>query len=429
MDTTVSAKQVRVGDIIRGGYRLERFIARGGAGSVWLAKHTDNDRQAAVKVLDPDLTQDEQYIRRFVREARLVADIRHPNIVRIFSLKAIDKQFAIIMEYLDGPNLEQFLESTRMSALQAVHVTLQVLDALESVHAAGVVHRDLKPQNIIVLGTANSDLSMVPSIKLLDFGCAKDQSGDEVTQLGAIIGTPAYMAPEQVTGDPISAATDIYAVGEILYEMLTGKPVFAGKAAPNLLRKLDRQIPQIEIPRTIYQSQRFETIIEACLRSEPERRPTIERLMLVLQELRDVLLAHDESSTATLFHYEKRDGSVTTSSGIPIEDADIFDTIDTHVTYSDVTTLVYESRDEQEASVSRRIQERQSLSNVETIPVEDDLLISDSELNPADFDLVTDSQATKPSNLGMAEMHRLWWGTSGITVLSMIAISLGLLFG
>ncbi len=210
---------VRQGDIVRG-YRLDRLIAEGGMGAVWAATHTTLGRRAAVKLLAPSLSANREYVSRFLSEARIVNDFRHPNIVDIFDFVEMESphRVACIMELLEGPTLAEVIKQGKLSAAKSMQITLQIVGALEQVHAAGVVHRDLKPQNIIIVAPLDADFTNTCAAKILDFGIAK-QGGvqtEHKTATGAIMGTPAYMAPEQVAAADVSAATDLYALAEML---------------------------------------------------------------------------------------------------------------------------------------------------------------------------------------------------------------------
>jgi eukaryotic-like serine/threonine-protein kinase len=210
-----------LGEII-GGYRLERPLGRGGMGSVFAASHVKLGRAAAVKVISGRFANDEGALARFLREAKAVNDVQHPNIVDIFDFVEVDnpRRVACIMEYLDGPSLKEVLLQGALSPRQAVNVTLQLASALEAVHALGIVHLDLKPANIVVIGSLESDLAEVPSVKLLDFGAARVLDGDRTSrsEAGTILGTPAYIAPEQIGGGAaIGANADVYALAEVLY--------------------------------------------------------------------------------------------------------------------------------------------------------------------------------------------------------------------
>jgi eukaryotic-like serine/threonine-protein kinase len=219
-------------------YKLLDKIGEGASGEVWSAEHLELGRKVALKLLAPEHASAKDAIDRFRREARAVAAISHPNLVGLYDFgKARDGRVYLAMELLDGEALERRLDREPMSWKGAAELAIQASHALEAAHAAGLVHRDLKPANLFV--TKNGTL------KLLDFGVAmalSDVPTDEKRQKGfAIFGTPEYMAPEQVAGEPVDARCDVYALGCVLYEMLTGEPPFSGKSTAEILGKQVRE--------------------------------------------------------------------------------------------------------------------------------------------------------------------------------------------
>ena len=280
-----------LGELI-GGYRLDSVIGQGGMGTVFLGTHAMLGRKAAVKVLSARLAADQDYIARFFQEARVAAEARHPNVVDIVDyVSTVDpRRVAFVMELIEGPALSEVLRSRRLDLVQAAHIGLQLADALTAVHALGVVHRDLKPDNILIVGDLAGDLSPVPSCKVLDFGIAKatDLGSGALTAAGMILGTPAYMAPEQITGQQVSAATDVYAMGELLYEMLTAERLFAGPQLDILQAKVGAEAPLIRLPPELPCRTRLIPLITACLASREADRPTTQDLQA---GLRDILAA------------------------------------------------------------------------------------------------------------------------------------------
>ncbi len=218
-------------------YKLQDKIGEGASGEVWAAEHLELGRKVALKLLAPEHAAAKDAIDRFRREARAIAAISHPNLVQLYDFgKARDGRVYLAMELLDGEPLDKALGAP-MSWKAAVRLAIQAAQALEAAHAAGLVHRDLKPANLFL--TKNGTL------KLLDFGVAmalSDVPSDEKKQKGfAIFGTPEYMAPEQVAGEPVDARCDVYALGCVLYEMLTGFPPFSGKSSVEVLGKQVRE--------------------------------------------------------------------------------------------------------------------------------------------------------------------------------------------
>jgi serine/threonine protein kinase len=273
-----------------GGYRLLEVLGEGGMGCVFRACHVKLGRQAAIKVLSSELVTDPDYVSRFFHEAKVVAEIGHPNIVDIVDFIESDspRRVAYVMELLKGPTLSTALYERWLSVKQAINVALQLLDALVAVHAMNVVHRDLKPDNIIVLGSLDGDLSQRPSVKVLDFGIAKIEAPtiSHHTQTGSLMGTPAYMAPEQFANEKITSATDIYAFGEILFEMLTRKRAFPGpNVATTMGDKLGPDPPPLEIPADVPRSRQLTDVVRSCLARRPADRPTAQAIAPVLREM------------------------------------------------------------------------------------------------------------------------------------------------
>jgi len=278
---------VRIGEVIRG-YRLDNLIARGGMGAVYAATHESLRTRAAVKVLAPELARDRTYVARFLHEARIVNDVRHPNIIDVFDFAELDNppRVAFVMELLQGPSLAAALSKGPLTPKQAFNVTLQLADALAAVHAMGVVHRDLKPLNAMLVADLSTDLSKIPSIKLLDFGIAKlpEEAAEFKTATGLMMGTPAYMAPEQIANTEISPATDLYALAEIVYEMLTGKKMFTGDNLQVLGAKLGAGAPPLEIPRNLFEgAPQITALLRASVVAQPDARPSLDDFRMAVQ--------------------------------------------------------------------------------------------------------------------------------------------------
>ncbi|HRI49607.1 MAG TPA: protein kinase [Pseudomonadota bacterium] len=221
-------------------YRIIRQIGRGGMGNVYEARHEQIERRAAIKVLHPEYARDAEMAQRFFNEARAANVVGHPGLVSIYELGTLDNGAAyIIMEYLEGDSLRQRIRRPGgCQEVEALRIARQIAGALQAVHAKGIIHRDLKPDNIILV--ADSEVSGGERAKVLDFGIAKllhgSESGRGLTNTGAVVGTPAYMAPEQCgMRMPVSDRTDVYALGIMLFEMLAGKPPFYGEGPTALI--------------------------------------------------------------------------------------------------------------------------------------------------------------------------------------------------
>ena len=220
-----------------GSYRLLRLIGEGGMGAVYAAEHVLLGRSAAVKVLLPEHSSNQQIVTRFFNEARAATAIRHAGIVEIFDFGyAPDGTAYIAMALLDGESLGDRMKRGTIAAAPALAIARQIAGALAAAHDAGIVHRDLKPDNVFVV--PDDEVVGGERIKLLDFGIAKlaqDGAAHAKTSTGAVLGTPTYMAPEQCRGVAIDHRVDLYALGCILFEMLTGRPPFVGEGVGNVL--------------------------------------------------------------------------------------------------------------------------------------------------------------------------------------------------
>jgi serine/threonine-protein kinase len=259
----VSASEpLPAGTILGERYRLIEVIGDGGMGRVYRAEQLATGKPVALKVLHPEFVGDDQVARRFEREAQLTTQLSHPNIVNVIELGEWHGQLFIAMELVAGKSLAELITRSkgggRLTVKRTLNIIRPMLDALEYAHAFGVVHRDLKPENIMV---APAGLLSRETVKLLDFGIAKlgdraEPAGsapmatadtippmsEKLTHHGLVLGTPAYMSPEQIAGQEADARSDIYACGVVLYTMLTGQLPFDGDTSADVLRKhLDAQ--------------------------------------------------------------------------------------------------------------------------------------------------------------------------------------------
>ncbi len=213
MDTTLARPPV--GRLLDGRYRVESLIATGGMATVYLGTDTRLDRTVALKIMHAELANDEDFVRRFVGEARSVARLSHPNVVGVYDQGADGRTLYLAMEYVPGRNLRDLLnERGRLRPAEALDVMDGLLGGLGAAHAAGLVHRDVKPENVLL--TTNG------AVKVADFGLARMLAAGSHTKTGMLIGTAAYLAPEQVSRGTADARTDVYAAGILLFEMLTG---------------------------------------------------------------------------------------------------------------------------------------------------------------------------------------------------------------
>jgi len=250
-----------------GRYRLERRLGEGGMASVYLARDEELDRPVAIKLLADNLAGDEAFRERFLREARIAAGLAHANVVAVFDAGEEDGRPYIVMEYVDGETLADSLARAggRLAPGRAVDLALQACAGLEHAHAAGLVHRDVKPHNLL--------LRTDGVLKVADFGIVRAAEATRMTEIGTVLGTAAYLAPEAAKGEDATAAADIYALGAVLYELLTGRPprAFGSLAELALPRAPEPIRPVRELAPAV--PERIEAAVMRALEHEPERRP------------------------------------------------------------------------------------------------------------------------------------------------------------
>lgn len=257
-------------------YRLTSEIGRGGMGEVYQAKDTKLGRDVAIKVLPEELARDTDRIARFQREAKLLASLNHPNIAAIYGLEKSDDTHFLVMELIGGQTLADRIKAGAIPVEESLKLALQIAEALEAAHEKGVIHRDLKPANIKVTPDGK--------VKVLDFGLAKAFTGEQqvnlsnsptlseaATQQGVILGTAAYMSPEQARGKPVDKRTDVWAFGCVLYEMLSGKAAFQGEDVTEILAAVVKSGVNLDLlPSNIHP--RVREVITRCLQKEQKRR-------------------------------------------------------------------------------------------------------------------------------------------------------------
>jgi tetratricopeptide (TPR) repeat protein len=254
-------------------YKLERELGRGGMGVIYLAQDTNLDRKVALKFLGSAVDGNPEFKKRFTREAKAAAKVSHPNIVAIYDIGTQEGKAYIAMEFIEGGDLSKYLRKNgKLAPREAANILGQACAAMEAVHQAGVVHRDIKPENIV--------LTSGGLVKVMDFGLAMAQDM-RITTGNMIMGTPLYMSPEQAQGQEVDARTDIYALGMVLYELLTGAPPILGQDI------LERQISEMPPPPSSKNpaiTPELDAIIMKCIaKNREERYPTAQELQEALR--------------------------------------------------------------------------------------------------------------------------------------------------
>ncbi|HEY3935812.1 MAG TPA: serine/threonine-protein kinase [Bryobacteraceae bacterium] len=227
-----------------GDYRVIGIIGAGGMGTVYKVQHLISDRIEAMKVILPDLIESPELADRFMREIKVQARLSHPNIAALLNALRIDNQLLMVMEYVDGATLHSQLRQGVLTTAAGTDIAIQVLNALAYAHAQGVVHRDIKPANIMFTSGGMA--------KLMDFGIARSLSDQHLTRTGAAVGSVHYMSPEQVRGGEIDGRSDLYSVGILLYEMITGVKPIDGESSWGVMNAHLTQIPR---PPTVFNEQ------------------------------------------------------------------------------------------------------------------------------------------------------------------------------
>ena len=273
-------------------YRILQKLGAGGMGEVYLAEDSRLGRKVALKILSADLTKNEDRVRRFEQEARAASALTHPNIITIFDIGKEDSTHFIATEYIEGPTLRSVLARSRMKLGEVLDISLQTTAALAAAHSAGIIHRDIKPENIMVRPDG--------LVKVLDFGLAKlieaqapsTDSGARTiakanTDPGTVMGTAAYMSPEQARGQKVDARTDIFSLGVVIYEMIAGRPPFEGETASHLIVSiLEKEPPPLMRSAPDAPSELERIVTKALAKDKDERYQTVKDLLIDLKRLK-----------------------------------------------------------------------------------------------------------------------------------------------
>jgi len=289
--------QAAIGAVIGGRYRIVGLLGRGGMGTVYRGVQLGIDRPVAIKIISREVADDRVALQRFQREAKLTSRLTHPNSIRVFDfgVTAEDRPY-LVMELLQGRELAaELAEHGRLPPARAIAIAEQVLRALREAHGMGILHRDLKPENLFLRDVIGEE----DLVKVVDFGIAKSVEGDvsRVTQSGSLVGTPAYMSPEQSRGDELDGRSDLYAVGTILWEMLAGRlpfPPQGDSPVSILIARLTTPLPSLAaVAPDVPGVHHLEAALAALLADDPADRPAdADAALALLADVRKRLPAH-----------------------------------------------------------------------------------------------------------------------------------------
>jgi eukaryotic-like serine/threonine-protein kinase len=253
----------RKGTMVDERYRLDHKIGSGGMADVWLAEDTELDRNVAIKILHDRFAQDGEFVQRFQREAQSAAGLQHPNVVGVFDRGSFRDTYFIAMEYVDGPSLKDLVKGG-MGTEDAIAFTRQILNAARFAHRKGIIHRDLKPQNVLIDDEGRA--------RVADFGIARGGENSDITATGSVMGTAQYLSPEQAQGKPTTPRSDIYSIGVILYEALTGRVPFQGDSAVAVALKQVSEQPRRPSAINPNIPPALDAVVMRALAKDPEAR-------------------------------------------------------------------------------------------------------------------------------------------------------------
>lgn len=269
------------GQIINGRYEIVKLIGEGGMANVYLAFDPILKRNVAVKILRGDLSNDEKFIKRFKREAISASSLAHPNIVEIYDVGEENGNYFIVMEYVDGVTLKTLIKKrSKMILAEVLDITKQVASGLECAHASFIIHRDIKPQNIMVLDDG--------LVKITDFGIAVASNSESLTQTNSVMGSVHYLPPEQANGTGSTVKSDIYSLGIMMFEMLTGKVPFKGETAVEIaIKQLKEPLPSISLYRDDIPQSVENIILKACAKNPENRYENVKEMLYDLDHCLD----------------------------------------------------------------------------------------------------------------------------------------------
>src|SRR3954453_13891865 len=285
---------VAQGTVVDNRYRVQRRLGSGGMADVYLADDSQLGREVALKMLHRRFSRDREFVERFRREASAAAGLQHPNVVSVFDRGEYDGTYYIAMEYLPGRTLKDVIrEKAPIDQLRAIAFAIQILQAAAFAPRRGVIHRDFKPHNVIV-GADHR-------LKVTDFGIAR-AGASEMTETGSIMGTAQYLSPEQAQGQRVGAASDLYSIGVVLYEMLTGRVPFTGESAVSIaLKHVSEEPPALRALRPGVHPRLEQAVGRALLKDSAQRYASADEFIAALEQGGPAIVSGDNSGGTSTF--------------------------------------------------------------------------------------------------------------------------------
>jgi Serine/threonine protein kinase len=286
------------GQKIDGRYQIIRTIGEGGMANVYLAYDTILDREVAVKVLRGDLANDEKFVKRFQREAKAASSLNHPNIVEMYDVGEDNGNYFLVMEYVDGRTLKNLIKKRgALSLTEVIDIMLQLTSAIACAHDSYIIHRDLKPQNVMILEDGRA--------KIMDFGIAIALNSTELTQTNSVMGSVHYLPPEQANGSGTTIKSDIYSLGILMYELLTGKLPFKGENAVEIaIKQMKEKLPGICSQNELIPQSIENIVLRACAKNPKNRYDSVAEMH---EDLKTGLSAEKKEDKRVVYKYQEND--------------------------------------------------------------------------------------------------------------------------
>lgn len=286
------------GQKIDGRYQIIRTIGEGGMANVYLAYDTILDREVAVKILRGDLAGDEKFVKRFQREAKAASSLNHPNIVEMYDVGEDDGNYFLVMEYVDGRTLKSLIKKRgALSLTETVDIMLQLTSGIAHAHDSYLIHRDIKPQNVLILEDGRA--------KITDFGIAIALNSAELTQTNSVMGSVHYLPPEQANGSGASIKSDVYSLGILMYELLTGKLPFKGENAVEIaIKQMKEQIPSLKAQNPAIPQSIENIVLKACAKNPKNRYDSVNEMH---EDLKVALSEEKRDEKRVVYKYPEND--------------------------------------------------------------------------------------------------------------------------